>query len=181
MRHLALLIGIAAASLILGTAPPAQAASANNEHFAHSESFTDTDFCGTGQAAEVTVTAQGTRFFAPNVPNVDFAQNTRVTVTWSNSVTGATVIGHVANRFLVGTISGNPEGIHVDKITWHGLDQYRLDGGGVLLTNAGNISITQTWNGEEFLSGDITVNNGPHPTFEDDELFCEVATAALGL
>src|SRR5688572_4944265 len=105
MRHVALLFGIASASLVLGTAPAAHAASSNNEQFAHSESFTELDFCGTGQAVEVTVTAQGTRFFAPNEPNVDFAQNTRVTVTWSNPVTGATVIGHVANRFLFGTVS----------------------------------------------------------------------------
>lgn len=180
MRHLALLVGIAAASLVLGAAPAVQAAS-NNEHFAHTESFTEPDFCGTGQVVEVTVTAQGTRFFAPNEPNVDFAQNTRVSVTWTNPDTGATVIGHVANRFIVGTVSGDPAGIHIDEVTWHGLEHFRLDGGGVLITNAGDFTLTEAWNGDDFLSGEITVNNGPHPTFEDDELFCAVVTAALGL
>ena len=181
MRQPAMLIGIAAASLILGVAPAAQAANTNNEHFAITESFTEFDFCGTGQAVEVTVTARATSFPAPNEPNVDFAQNSRVTVTWFNPETGATVIGHVANRFLVGTVSGDPEGIHIDEVTWHGLDQIRLDNGRALITNAGNITVTETWNGDELLTSEITVNNGPHPTFEDEQLFCEVVTAALGL
>jgi hypothetical protein len=174
------LIGIAVASLVLGAAPAAQAAASNSEHFAFSESFTEPDFCGTGQAVELTISAHGTRFPAPNQPSVDFAQNTFVTVTWVTE-SGATVIGHTSHRFTVGTVSGDPAGIHVDEGTNSGVMHFRLDHGGVLIMNAGVITVTETFNGEEFLSGEITVNNGPHPSFEDDALFCEVISTALGL
>jgi hypothetical protein len=180
MPRLVTLIGIVAAALSIGAAPATQAAASNNEHFAFTESFTDPDFCGTGQAVELRISARGTRFPHPNQQNVDYAQNTFVTITWV-AETGATVIGRTAHRFTVGTISGDPAGIHVDEGTNIGVMQFRLDHGGVLIVNAGVITVTETFNGEEFLSGGITVNNGPHPSFEDDALFCELVTPALGL
>ena len=182
MRHLALLIGIGAASLVLGTVPAAQAANNNNEHFTFTDSFTDVDFCGTGQAVDVAISAHGTAFLAPKQPDIDFATNIRVALTFTNPDTGATVIGHTANRFTDGTISGDRAGIHIEEATNSGLvAQFRLSNGGILIMNAGVITVTSLYDGDEFLSGEITVNNGPHPTFEDDELFCEVATVALGL
>jgi hypothetical protein len=181
MRHLALLIGIAAASLLLGASPAAHAANTNNDQFTFADSFTDPDFCGTGQDVDVTVSAHGTFFPTPNKPGVDFAQVTIVTEIYSNPETGATVIGHTSHRFNTGTISGDPAGIHVDEDSNIGVMQFRVKHGEVLIMNAGVITVTSTWNGEEFLSGEITVNNGPHPSFEDDELFCQAVTPALGL
>ena len=75
MRHPVMLIGIAAASLILGVAPAAHAANPNNEHFTLTDSFTEPDFCGTGQEFDVTIDAAGTGFASPNQPDVDFAVN----------------------------------------------------------------------------------------------------------
>jgi hypothetical protein len=182
MRRLAMMTGIAAASLMLGVAPAAHAENVNNEHFTFTDSFTDPDFCGTGQAFEVTIAAAGTAFGAPNQPGVDFATNLTVTVTWTSVETGATVISRVANRFTVGTISGDPAGIHIDEVSNIGLaTQTRVEHGAVLTLDAGVITITETWDGDVFLSGEITVNNGLHPNAENDQLFCEVVTAALGL
>jgi hypothetical protein len=183
MRHPAtFIIGIAVTALVLGAAPAAHAANPNNEHFTFTDSFTDPDFCGTGQEFVVTIDAAGTGFASPNQPGVDFALNLTVTVTRTSAETGATVISHVANRFTVGTISGDPAGIHIDEVSNIGLaGQTRLEHGGVLTLDAGVITVTETWDGEEFLSREITVNNGPHPNADNDELFCEVVTAALGL
>jgi hypothetical protein len=182
MRHPAILIGIAGASLILGVAPAAHAANPNNEHFTFTDSFTEPDFCGTGQVFEVAIAAAGTSFPSPNQPGVDFAQNLTVTVTRTSVETGATVISHVANRFIVGTISGDPAGVHIDEVSNIGLAvQTRVEHGGVLTLDAGVITVTETWDGDDFLSGEITLNTGPPPNAENHELFCEVVTAALGL
>jgi hypothetical protein len=182
MRHPTMVFGIAAASLILGVSPAAHAANVDNEHFTFADSFTDPDFCGTGQEVQVTIAAAGTFFNAPHQPGVDTAVNLTVTETRTSVATGATVISRVANRFTVGTISGDPAGLHIDQVSNIGLaGKTRPEHGGVLILDAGVITVTESWDGDQFLSGEITVNNGPHPSTGHDELFCQVVTAALGL
>ena len=39
-----------------------------------------------------------------------------------------------------------------------------------------------TFDGDEFISSEIVINNGPHPQADSDfELFCEFMPEALGL
>jgi len=52
----------------------------------------------------------------------------------------------------------------------------------VLLRDAGVISFANTFDLEtgDFISFEVTVNNGPHPEADSDfTLFCETLTAAL--
>ena len=52
----------------------------------------------------------------------------------------------------------------------------------MLNRDAGYIVFHDTFDGDEFISGEIVVNRGPHPQAESDfELFCEFMTDALGL
>ena len=48
--------------------------------------------------------------------------------------------------------------------------------------NENYIVFHDTFNGDEFVSGEIVVDKGPHPDAESDfVLFCDVMTNALGL
>ena len=59
MRRFALSLGIVAAALAL-VALPAAAANPDVNHFEFSDTFTDTDFCGTGMTVNISVAGHGT-------------------------------------------------------------------------------------------------------------------------
>lgn len=185
MRHPVMLIGIATASLVMGAAPAAQAADPGVNRFTFSTAFTDPDFCGTGHAVDVAISAMGTEFLSPN-QNVDYATAFHAWLTYTNHDTGASVISRATGRFTTLDISGDPNGIHVVEATNKGLQQFRLEHGGVLMTDAGLVTRRATYNGEEFVSVEITISRGPHPLFAsgsdgNDQLKCEVIPPALGL
>lgn len=180
-RFSLLLLGIVVA-LGLGGAPSAVAANPDVNHFTFTDSFSDDDFCGTGQTVDISVSVRGTEFLAPNQP-VDYRNVTQGTVTFTNPLNDATVINHFAGPFSDTIISGDPEGIHTHEFTNRGLPELlRTEHGGVLLRDAGYIVFHQVDNGDEFVSSEIVVNRGPHPDAESDfALFCEVMIDALGL
>jgi hypothetical protein len=185
MRHPVMLIGIAAVSLVLGAAPAAHAANPGVNRFTFSTAFTDPDFRGTGQAVDVTVSAMGTEFLSPN-QHVDYASAFHAWLTYTNHDTGASVISRTTGRFTTLDISGDPNGIHIVEATNMGLQQFRLEHGGVLMTDAGLVTRRATYNAEEFVSVEITISKGPHPLFEsgadgNDQLTCEVLPSAPGL
>jgi hypothetical protein len=185
MRHLAMLIGISAASLILGVAPTAQAANPEVNHYRESGTINDpslSDFCGTGQTVDGTFSGNVVEFLAPN-GDVDYVRIDSGTVTLTNPETGATVLVHTVQRFTDDGVSGDPAGINTHETTYTGLsEQLRLENGRVLSVDAGTITFRDTFNGGEFLFGEITISHGPHPDAETDfALFCEITTAALGL
>ena len=180
MRRFALVVGIVVA-LGLGSVPTADAANPGVSRFSFTESFTEPDFCGTGEAVDVSVTVKGTEFLSPNQP-VDSRNVTEVKVVYTNPENGATVIRHAAGPVSETFVSGDPEGVHTVELVVTGLSgQLRTANGSVLL-GAGTIVFRETFNGEELISREILVNRGPHPNLESDlALFCEVTTAALGL
>ena len=108
---------------------------------------------------------------------------TRGFVTLTSPDTGLSVTLRWANRFTDVVISGDEEGIHTHRFTVMGLpEQYRLPNGGVITLDAGLIVFENVFEGEEFVSGEITFVAGPHPNAESDfELFCQVIPEALGL
>src|SRR2546422_6545026 len=116
MRRFALLVGIVVA-LGLGGVPAAVAANPGVNHFTFADSFTDGDFCGTGQAVDVSVFVRGTEFFAPNQP-VDYRNVTVGYNVFTNPLNGATVILHFAGPFSDAIISGDPEGVHTHELTF---------------------------------------------------------------
>jgi hypothetical protein len=182
MRRFALTLGIAAAALALVGLPAGVAANPEVNHFEFSDSFSDDDFCGTGQTVDISVSGHGTEFLAPNQP-VDYRNTTVGNIVFTNPLTGDTVIQHFAGPFSDTTISGDPEGVHVQEIVVRGLPELvRTEHGGVLIRDAGYVVQHLTFDGEEFISMEVVVNRGPHPDLESDfELFCEVMPDALGL
>ncbi|HEU4947913.1 MAG TPA: hypothetical protein VFT31_12230 [Kribbella sp.] len=181
MRRFALVVGIVVA-LGLGAVPSAVAANPDVNHYTITESFTDGDFCGTGQAVETSVFARVTEFLAPNQP-VDYRNVTEGNVVYTNPQNGATVIRHFAGPVSDTIISGDPEGVHTQEITVIGLVLLlRTADGGVLMRNAGYLVLHEVFNGDEFVSREVVVDKGPHPNAESDlTLFCDLTTDALGL
>jgi hypothetical protein len=182
MRRFTLSLGIVAAALGLGGVPSAVAANPEVNHFTFSDSFTDEDFCGTGQAVDISVSGHGTEFFAPNQP-VDYWNTVEGNTVFTNPLNDATVNNHFAGTFSDTTISGDPERVHTHEFTNKGLpEMLRTEQGGVLTRDAGYIVFQTTFDGDEFISSEIVVNKGPHPEAESDfELFCQILPAALGL
>jgi hypothetical protein len=180
MRKLALVVGVFVA-LGLGGAPSALAASPDPNRFTIMESFTDDNFCGTGQAVDVSVSVKGMEFFAPNQP-VDYRNVGEVTVVYTNPDTGATVVRHAAGPISPTLVSGDPEGVHTVEVIVGGLSGLLRTDDGTVLLGAGYVVFREVFNGEEFVSREILVNRGPHPNLESElALFCEVTTEALGL
>jgi hypothetical protein len=182
MRRFTLSLGIIVAALGLGAAPSAVAENPEANQFTISESFTDTDFCGTGQTVDISVFIRGTEFLAPNQP-VDYWNVSEGNIVYTNPLTGATVTDHTAGTFSETIISGDPEGIYTVERTANGLvHMYRTENGGVLYLDAGYVVVHEVWNGEEFVSREIVVERGPHPDIESGlTLFCDVIPSALGL
>jgi len=184
MRRLMLLLGIIVAAFALGGLPSAVAANPGVNHLNLTDSFTDPDYCETGQAVDISLSARVTRFSAPNQP-VD----TRIIqgkFVLTNPLNGATVTNHFANQMSEVTISGDPAGVHTEEWSFIGLGELvRAEHGGVLTRDAGYLVIRLLLNGDQFppiQPFEIVVNKGQNPDAETDyNLFCEVTTSALGL
>jgi hypothetical protein len=180
MRRFALVVGIAVA-FGLGAVPSAVAANPGVNHFTVTESFTDPDFCGTGQAVDTSISVKGTEFLAPNQP-VDYRNVTQVNVVYTNPQNGATVLRHAAGPVSETIVSGDPQGVHTVEITVRGLSGQLRTADGMLLLGAGYLVLREVFNGDEFVSREIVIDRGPHPNAESDlVLFCDVTTEALGL
>ena len=180
MRKFALLVGIIVA-LGLGGVPSAFAANPDVNHFSFTDSFTEDDFCGTGQPVETSISVKGTEFLAPNQP-VDYRNVSVVKVVYTNPQNDATVRRHAAGQLSETLLSGAPEGVHTVELTVRGLSGLLRTADGAVLLGAGYIVFREVLDGEEFISREIVVNRGPHPNLESDlALFCEATTDALGL
>ncbi len=179
MRRSVQLIGIAVTSLVLGVAPAAQAANPERVPFGDSGTDIDKDFCGTGKTVYITYFFQGAEFLSPN-GKFEYANisHSVTTLTYGD----VTLVNRSAGRFADVIVSGDPEGIHTHAGTNLGLPElWKYQSGGVLILDAGSITFLDTFNGDEFISGEV-VFNGPHPEAASDfQLFCEVIPGALGI
>ena len=187
MRRFMVLLGIIVAAFALGGAQSAVAANPGVSHFAVTFPDTAPDFCRTGQRVDLVVSIKATMFSAPNQP-VDSRSNAEVNVVYTNPQNGATVLRHSAGPVSDKLISGDPAGVHTVETTVKGLSGQLRTADGVVLLGAGYLVLHEVFNGEQFLSRTIVVDKGPHPNIESDLdhqsdliLFCDVATAALGL
>ena len=161
----------------------ASAAPPEVEHFRDVVTFTDTDFCGTGQTVEGTFEIVENVWSSPSGPE-DLVRVTHSgTFTLTSPDTGLSVTSSFAGQVTETLISGDPEGLHTVLVTNKGLPRIiQAPNGRVLLRDAGVITWVETWDGDEFLGLDIVTVHGPHPEAESDfTLFCEVTTAALGI
>jgi len=185
-RSLHILIAFAAAAataLALAAAPAAQAANPQVNHFEFAFAFTWSDFCGTGADVEVSGAYRGTEFLAPNQP-VDERVKLEGKTIYTNPLNGKTVTLHIADTTWSTTISGDPEGLHVIESTTKGLGaSFRTEPGGVLIRDAGYITVLETYNGDELVSREIILDRGGHPILAGDffPVLCAVVPTALGL
>jgi hypothetical protein len=183
MRRFASALGIVAAVAALIALPTAIAANPEVVHFEFSDSFPDEDFCGTGMTIDISVEGHGTEFLAPN-GNRDYWNRIVGNTTFTNPLTGDTVLQHFANGFIARIIAGDPEtGNWVEEGTFTGLpERLKLEHGAVLLRDAGIATFRNTFVDDELVSSELISVKGPHPDAESDfELFCEVMIPALGL
>jgi hypothetical protein len=167
--------------MALASAPAALAAGQQGTHFRDVGTDIDPDFCGTGQEIDIAFNVRVNEWLAPH--KGDFKSTATGTLIFTNPLTGDTVIGRFAGPVWVVTVSGDPEGVHVEEATAKGLPElFKTPHGGVLTRDAGYIVFRNTFDGDEFISGEIVVNKGPHPEADSDfELFCQILPAALGL
>jgi hypothetical protein len=89
-------IAIVAAVLGLIAGPAAVAAEPGIIHFEFSGTFTDPDFCGTGQTVNIAVSEHGTLFTDPNRPGVDESLTLEGRTIFTNPLNGETVVIHFA-------------------------------------------------------------------------------------
>jgi hypothetical protein len=173
----------AATALVLVAAPVAQAANPQVNHFEFAFAFTWTDFCGTGADVEVSGAYHGTEFLAPNQP-VDERVLLEGKTVYVNPLNGNTVTLQIADTTWSTTVSGNPEGLHVVEATTKGLGaSFRTEPGGLLIRDAGEITVRETFNGDDFVSREIILDRGGHPLLASGfwPVFCTVVPSALGL
>ena len=168
-------------ALGLGGVPSAVADNPGVNHFTMTESFTDPDFCGTGQPVDISLSVKATEFLAPNQP-VDSRTVSEVDIVYTNPQYLATVLLHAAGQVSDTILSGDPARMHTVETTLRGRSGRLRTADGVVLLGAGHLVLHVVFNGEEVVSREVVVDKGPHPNAESGEvLFCDVTTHALGL
>jgi hypothetical protein len=181
--HIFLTVASVASAFSLAAVPPAQSGNPQVNHFEFAFGFTWSDFCGTGADVETSGAYRGTEFLAPNQP-VDERVKLEGKTVYLNPLNGKTVTLHIAGTTWSTTISGDPQGLHVVESTTKGLGaSLRADGGGVLIRDAGYVTVRETYNGDQLVSREFIVDQGGHPILMSDffGVLCTVVPSALGL
>src|SRR5712691_9032876 len=183
MRHLAVIVSAVAVACLAVFSASAQAANPTVHHFTDSGTFTDNDFCGTGETVDGSFAVTVTEFLTPNQASTDYRNTAEGKTYVTNPANGNTVIVHFAGPFTAKVISSTANGF-TELDTNIGLpEQIKTAQGSVLSRDAGYIQFENTFDSDgNFVSGQIVIDRGPHPEAEQDfALFCNVVTSALGL
>jgi len=180
-RRFAAATGVAVVLVAIAATPAALGASPQGNHFRDIGTDVDPDFCGTGKQIDIAFNVRVNEWLAPH--QADYKSTSSGKVTFTNPLTGDTVINRFAGQSLDVTVSGDPAGINVHEFTSKGLPElFKTPHGGVLTRDAGYIVFRVVFDGDTPLSSDIVVNKGPHPQADSDfELFCQIMPGALGL
>ena len=166
--------------LVIGALPASAVAQRPAEQF--HDHFTDSfpdEICGIAVDVDVVVTDNFFLFADGSVRDTASVQ-----ATFTNPDNGQSVV--VSNSGLVTDavpVVDEQAGTITFTTSFKGLpEKIQTANGAVLLGDAGFITIRNTFDLEtdEFISGEVLLNNGPHPEADSDfELFCEVITGAL--
>jgi hypothetical protein len=184
MKRFAVFVGaltVAGLTLVPGSA---LAANPTVNHFTDSETFTDGNFCGTGETVNGSFAIKGTEFLTPNQSNTDYRNTSQGNTYYTNPANGNTIVAHFAGPFTAKVVSVTSTGDTTELDTFIGLpEQIKTLHGSVLTRDAGYIQFLRTFDSNgDLVSGQIVIDRGPHPEAEQDfALFCDVATSALGL
>jgi hypothetical protein len=183
MRRFAAFVSVLAAASLTIVPGSAPAANPTVNHFTDSGTFTDNDFCGTGETVNGSFAVKVTEFLTPNQSNADYRNTSEGNNYFTNPANGNTIIVHFAGAFTAKVVSTTATG-YTELDTSKGLpEQIKTAQGSVLTRDAGYIQFLDTFDSNgDFVSGQIVIDRGPHPEAEQDfALFCSVATKALGL
>jgi hypothetical protein len=152
-------------------------------HERETNTFTDPNFCGTGEA--VVISDAFKAIVRIGETGGDPEQDLKVTFTSQTTFTaenGNVLTAHSAGLFLNEIIAGLESGPHTHEFVERGVrSQLKVPGGGVLVIDAGSLTHRISFDAnDEVTAFEIVSVHGPHPQFDGD-VFCEVATEALGL
>jgi hypothetical protein len=161
----------------------ALAAPPGHEHFRDAGTDVDPDFCGTGQAIDISFDVRVNVWLSPEGAE-DLVRTTfSGKQVFTNPDTGDSVTVSFAGQTTEVIVSGDPSGLHTVLATTKGLpEKIQTTHGPVLTRDAGLIAFLVTFDGDEFISQETVLVKGPHPEADSDfELFCEVMVPALGI
>jgi len=138
------------------------------------DSGADDDFCGTGQTVEFSISGVITWFDGQGFGHV--------TTIWTNPDNGASIVDSFAGGGKWTWIDDG-EGAYTIRTIRQGLPvSLKVASGGPLLKDVGLVAFYDHFDADDnFLGEDIEILAGPHPSVQDQDLWCELATAALGL
>jgi hypothetical protein len=168
----------------LGLMPAAAlAAPPEHEQFRDVGTDVDPDFCGTGQAINISFDNRVNIWIAADSPTGLVKTTFSGKTVFTNPDTGDAVTVSSAGQFTEEEVSGDPAGVHTVLITNKGLqEKIQTTHGPVLTRDAGIMAFLLTFEGDELVSFETVVARGPHPEAESGfELFCEVMVPALGI
>jgi len=165
-------------ALVALAVAPNTALAAQPDHNAVSGSFTDPDFCGTGEPIDIAFS--GIFNYEPTADGWRFTSNEKVLFT--NPANGMKVAQQV-NGYEKVTVTQLDDGSVIFEHTMLGNPStIKTYHGPVLVKDAGYVVIDDHFDANLNLLGTTfgVVVHGPHPA-DDSTLFCTVMTDALGL
>ena len=177
-RLMRLLAVVAVLGLV--AVPTAFAAEPGIVHLEFSGTFTDTDFCGTGQTVDIVDSEHFTLFTDPNRPGIDEALALEGATTFTNPANGVTVTLHFAGA-RQNVFPGDPGRVIETDL---GLRTQIVQQGpdGLVTRDAGLVVVDFTFS---LMNGEIILEHGPHPFLTafmaGNDLFCGLMASALGL
>ena len=165
---------IALGSLLLLATAAAPAMAAAPVHNVIVGSFTDPDFCGTGQSVDLTLKGVLNEW-----EDQAFGHISR---TWTNPDNGAAVIEAFAGGGKVSVIDDGG-GAYTIALIREGLPvQLRMVNGALLGLDAGLVAFYDHFDADDnYLGTDVEAIAGPHPFIDSEDLFCDLMIDALGL
>jgi hypothetical protein len=154
---------------------PTLALGAKPEHAYHSESFTDTNFCGTGTSVDGFFES----IFTASERDGGFKVEHQGSVTFSYG--DASVIVSFAGQFTDTIVATGEDGVEIHQLISKGIPvKIQLANGPVLAVDAGVIVVLNTVQRGNVVDEQIVSMSGPHPVAVSG-LFCTVVPQALGI
>ncbi len=154
---------------------PTLALGAKPEHGYHSESFTETNFCGTGTSVDGFFES----IFTASERDGGFKVEHQGSYTFSYG--DASVIVSFAGQFTDTIVATGPGGVEIHQLISKGIPvKIQLANGPVLAVDAGVIVALNTVQFGNRVDEQIVSMSGPHPVAVSG-LFCTVVPQALGI
>jgi hypothetical protein len=168
-----LLISIWLAAVV--AVAPTLALGAKPEHGYHSESFTETNFCGTRTSVDGFFESIFTASERDSVVKVEHQGS--VTFSYGD----ASVIVSFAGQFTDTIVATGEDGVEIHQLISKGIPvKIQLANGPVLAVDAGVIVMLNTVQHGNRVDEQIVSMSGPHPVAVSG-LFCTVVPQALGI